>query len=430
MGEEDFHFIRNHLPALENLNIWGVDNESLPEEAFDGTEAFSSLRRLALPKNLKVVGERTFSNFRIPLFYPDVWEQLPEYFPKHSLPCNPESPQVPYVQLPQNVTVQEQENAEFTVSLINVTVEEKDIMWFRSGYSSPLTQGKNLVLKNVPLSMNRSEYYVKITAPVGSEWISPPIKLTVNWNQGCGVFDVARFECGTLRDAICQFLNEDNLRHITTLKISQGLLAAEDFRFLRENLPALKNLDIEEVENESLPEGFFDGTKAFSTLRKLILPKKMESINERAFASFQCSRLVFTSARPPTIYKGSFYGTIPCVFYPDSWVTVPTNMPSPHFSYRQDEDLPILEVPSQLKAEVSQDVVFNLTLENVDCEEEQIEWHKQKKTFRDFFRHSLRGKGRSFTLHHVSRNDAGQYYVRVSIKGQTWTSPLIDFTVF
>jgi molecular chaperone DnaK len=335
LQENDFCYIRDYLTDLQELDIFGIDNKSLPDNAFDNTNgAFCNLHRLMFPKKLKTVGKDTFADLQASFYYPRNWKRLPDNFPKQSLPYDPRCSQAPNVQVPQNMVVKEGTQTEFVISLTNIVANNSDIVWYRKNEPKPLAQGKSLVLDNIGLS--KSSYCVKITAPAGSEWISPVFSLTVEWDAGRDVLVVDHFTNGMLEGKVNEMWEGRDLSKLKVLKLSKGILGDKDFLFIRSYLTGLQELDIIGINNESLPDKAFNNTDgAFCNLRRLILPEKLRTVGKGTFINLQAS-----------------------LYYPQNWKRLPDNFPKQSLPY----DPQCLQVPN---IQISQNRAILLWLRNI-----------------------------------------------------------------
>ena len=94
---------------------------------------------------------------------------------------------------------------------------------------------------------------------------------------------------GNLKDA----MTEEQMETVTNL-ILTGSLNDDDFSILRNNMPRLRDLDMESLEVETIPyKAFYD-----SYIPSIVLPKGLMYIGDSAFYSVGNLRLTFTGNFP------------------------------------------------------------------------------------------------------------------------------------
>ena len=94
---------------------------------------------------------------------------------------------------------------------------------------------------------------------------------------------------GRLKDA----MTEEQMKTVTSL-ILTGSLNDDDFYIIRDNMPRLRDLDMESLEVETIPyKAFYD-----SYIPSIVLPKGLMYIGDSAFYSVGNLRLTFTGNFP------------------------------------------------------------------------------------------------------------------------------------
>ncbi len=109
---------------------------------------------------------------------------------------------------------------------------------------------------------------------------------------------------------ICLWNNEGELASqcrelIDTLITTEGIkiygtLSTEDYLVMRDSMPALKQVDLYDLQSNAVPTDAFSGCK---TLQKIILPKELVSIGKKAF--YTCSNLSDFDFPPTLITIGN-----------------------------------------------------------------------------------------------------------------------------
>ena len=94
---------------------------------------------------------------------------------------------------------------------------------------------------------------------------------------------------GRLKDA----MTEEQMKTVTSL-ILTGSLNDDDFYIIRDNMPRLRDLDMESLEVETIPyKAFYE-----SHISSIVLPKELKYIRDSAFYDICDLRLTFTGSFP------------------------------------------------------------------------------------------------------------------------------------
>lgn len=98
------------------------------------------------------------------------------------------------------------------------------------------------------------------------------------------------------------YISESEKWDLFGLQVS-GTLGTSDFDFIRDHMPALKNIDLSQITNTILPSGCFRE----SSIQQVILPQGLQEIRDHAFYQSQITSIEFP-ASVYTISESAFSG--------------------------------------------------------------------------------------------------------------------------